>query len=249
MTQNPKADIVLEHNRLETHEFLRNRNAYYVIKRAIDFSVAFLGLIFLLPLFLFLMVLIRIDSPGPVFFIQLRVGTKCFRANNRSYWQPFLFKFIKFRTMVNNADPSLHQNFVKSYITGDDKGMNTCQSEQTEVKKLIHDPRVTRVGRILRKTSLDELPQLLNILKGDMSLVGPRPAIPYEVKTYQPWHYQRFQGMQGLTGLWQVTARSSATFDDMVKLDIEYLENQSTRLDLIILLKTPYVVLCCKGAH
>jgi lipopolysaccharide/colanic/teichoic acid biosynthesis glycosyltransferase len=113
---------------------------------------------------------------------------------------------------------------------------------------LIHDPRVTRVGKFLRKSSLDELPQLWNIFRGEMSLVGPRPAIPYEVEEYQRWHLRRLEAMSGLTGLWQVTARSSANFDEIIRLDIEYIENQSFLLDIKILLKTPFVVLRGKGA-
>jgi lipopolysaccharide/colanic/teichoic acid biosynthesis glycosyltransferase len=190
-----------------------------------------------------------LDSPGPIFFKQTRVGVKRIKSNGKYYWQPVHFVFFKFRTMVHNADPSLHQDYVKSFINDEKKGMTESQGEETYIKKLVHDPRITRVGRFLRKTSLDEIPQFLNILKGDMSLVGPRPAIPYEVAEYKPWHFQRLRGMQGLTGLWQVTARSSSDFDDMVRLDIEYLENQSIWSDLKIVLKTPYTVLSCKGAH
>jgi lipopolysaccharide/colanic/teichoic acid biosynthesis glycosyltransferase len=192
---------------------------------------------------------IIIDSPGPVIFVQERVGTKRIKKNEQYFWQQFYFNCYKFRTMVHNADPSLHQKYIQAYINADEEGMSNCQGEKSNVKKLIHDPRVTRLGCFLRKTSLDELPQFMNILKGDMSLVGPRPAIPYELEEYKPWHFQRLQGMQGLTGLWQVTARSSVDFDEMVRLDIEYLENQSAWLDIKIVLKTPYTILHCRGAH
>ena len=123
------------------------------------------------------------------------------------------------------------------------------EGDDNSTHKMIKDPRVTRLGRILRKASLDELPQLWNILIGEMSLVGPRPAILYELAEYRPWHFQRLQAKPGLSGLWQVTARSSVEFDEMVKLDIEYIKHQSLWLDLKIILKTPIVVLSGKGAH
>lgn len=225
------------------------RKYYYFTKRLIDFCAAFLALIFLLPAFAIIAIAIVIDSPGPVIFNQTRVGVKRAKKNNEYSWERFDFNCYKFRTMVHNADASLHQKYIKAYINADEAAMADCQGEQSQIKKLIHDPRITRVGCFLRKTSLDELPQFWNILKGDMSLVGPRPAIPYEVDMYNPWHFKRFEGMQGLTGLWQVTARSSADFDEMVKLDIDYLKNQSGWLDTIIVLKTPFVIMIQKGAH
>jgi lipopolysaccharide/colanic/teichoic acid biosynthesis glycosyltransferase len=127
--------------------------------------------------------------------------------------------------------------------------MNALQGEATETRKLIHDPRIIRPGTLLRKLSIDELPQLWNVLLGDMSLVGPRPAIPYEVEVYQPWHLKRLQAQPGITGLQQVTARNTMDFDEQVKLDIEYVENQSLWLDLKIMFKTPFAVLLAKGAH
>ena len=244
-----KADITQEPEPIRAWELLRISNFYYLFKRFVDFWFSLLFMIILMPFFAIIWIAIIIDSPGPALFIQERVGAVPIKRNNRIHWQPFHFKCYKFRTMKHNADPSIHQNYVEAYINGDNDGMNKCQGEDPQIKKLTHDPRITRVGRILRKTSLDELPQFGNILKGDMSLVGPRPAIPYEVEMYKPWHCQRLQGMQGLTGLWQVTARSSADFDEMVRLDIEYLEEQSTWLDIKIVLKTPFVVILGKGAH
>jgi lipopolysaccharide/colanic/teichoic acid biosynthesis glycosyltransferase len=127
--------------------------------------------------------------------------------------------------------------------------MAAVQGEENSTRKLVNDPRITRIGKILRKTSLDELPQLVNILAGEMSWVGPRPAIIYELEEYQTWHFHRFSATPGLTGLWQITARCSADFDEMVKLDIDYIEQQSMWLDIKIIFKTPFVVLSCKGAH
>jgi lipopolysaccharide/colanic/teichoic acid biosynthesis glycosyltransferase len=249
MIQNTKTEIYLERDPVQTLEIIGGRRRYYAIKRGIDICFSFFGMIILLPLFAMISILILVDSPGPVFFTQIRVGAKRIKRDGKYFWQPVHFNFFKFRTMIHNADPSLHQDYVKSFIKADQIGMTDCQGEDTQVKKLVHDPRITRVGHFLRKTSLDELPQFLNILIGDMSLVGPRPAIPYEVAEYKSWHFQRLHGMQGLTGLWQVTARSSSDFDEMVRLDIEYLEKQSGWLDLKIVLKTPYAVLFCKGAH
>lgn len=127
--------------------------------------------------------------------------------------------------------------------------MDRLQGKKTETRKLENDSRITRVGRFLRKYSLDELPQFLNVLRGDMSLVGPRPPIDYEVDLYKPWHMKRFMARQGLTGLWQVTARSTASFEEMVQLDIEYIEKKSLWLDIKIIAKTPFVMIAGKGAR
>ena len=214
-----------------------------------DISLSALILLLFFPFLILIGIVIALDSPGPVFFVQKRIGTKRIKDDDGYRWERKTFCCYKFRTMVCNADSSLHKKYVEALIKKDEKSMAGCQGEETKVRKLVHDPRITKVGRILRKTSLDELPQFWNILKGDMSLVGPRPAIPYEVDLYKSWHHGRYQGMTGLTGLWQVTARSSADFDEMVRLDIDYLNNKSLWLDLKILIKTPFVVILCKGAH
>jgi lipopolysaccharide/colanic/teichoic acid biosynthesis glycosyltransferase len=122
------------------------------------------------------------------------------------------------------------------------------QGGDTQIRKLVNDPRVTRIGRFLRKSSIDEIPQFINVVKGEMSLVGPRPAIPYEVEMYKPWHCRRLETIPGITGLWQVTARSLVDFDEIINLDIQYIDQQSFWLDLKILIKTPKAVLFCKGA-
>jgi len=133
-------------------------------------------------------------------------------------------------------------------MSEDKQRMADLQGGETQIRKLTHDPRITHLGRILRISSLDETPQFWNVLKGDMSLVGPRPAIPYEVEMYKPWYRRRLETKPGITGLWQVTARCSADFEESVRLDIHYIEEQSLWLDIKILLKTPLAVISCKGA-
>jgi lipopolysaccharide/colanic/teichoic acid biosynthesis glycosyltransferase len=224
-------------------------SAYYLLKRLIDLMLSLLALIILIPINIILAILIRLDTPGPIIFKQKRVGSQRIRRNGNYEWITTEFICYKFRTMFADSDSDLHQKYIEAYINNDEDGMVEVQGDNTEVKKLINDPRITKVGRILRKTSLDELPQFWNIFRGDMSLVGPRPAIPYEIPLYKQWHLNRLQGKPGLTGLWQVTARCSTEFDEMVRLDIEYLENQSTRFDLIILMRTPFIVISGKGAH
>jgi lipopolysaccharide/colanic/teichoic acid biosynthesis glycosyltransferase len=150
--------------------------------------------------------------------------------------------------MVCNADPTLHKSYIKALINKDSESMAALQGGDNQIRKLTHDPRVTRLGKFLRKSSIDEIPQFINVIKGEMSLVGPRPAIPYEVEMYKPWHYRRLETKPGITGLWQVTARSTADFDEIIKLDIQYIEQQSFLFDLKILMKTPIAVLFCRGA-
>lgn len=221
---------------------------YYLAKRLVDILVASLALLISLPLVLLIVIFIKLDSPGPAFFVQPRVGA---RKNGRfsSAWQRIQFPCFKFRTMQCNADTKLHQQYIKAFIDKDEAQMAALQGEEVATRKLVHDKRITRVGQFLRRTSLDELPQFWNVLRGEMSVVGPRPAIPYELECYQPWHFQRLNAKPGITGLWQVTARSSAEFDDMVKLDIEYIRTPSLWRDLMIMLKTPWVMICCIGAH
>jgi len=213
-----------------------------------DVFIAILALLFFLPLMVVVAILIVIDSPGPIFFIQNRVGARRYIHNHTEKWGFITFPCIKFRTMMHNSDPSLHQAYIKAYMNNDEEGMTALQGKDTMVRKLTNDPRITRLGKFLRKTSIDELPQLINVIQGEMSLVGPRPAIPYEVEMYKPWHYHRLETMPGITGLWQVTARSSADFDDMVRIDLDYIQRQSLWFDLKILIKTPYEVILCRGA-
>lgn len=227
----------------------RTRSGYFICKRGLDVIVAAAALIFLFPFMLLIAIMIKIDSKGPAIFVQERVGSRRPRKSHFSNWNTVLFDCYKFRTMVCNADPTLHKAYVHALISNDCQGMADIQGQETKVRKLVADPRVTQVGSFLRKYSLDELPQFWNILVGDMTLVGPRPPIPYEVEMYEPWHHLRLQAKPGLTGLWQVTGRSCADFDVMVKQDIEYIQNQNFWLDLEILLRTPLAVLSARGAH
>ena len=154
------------------------------------------------------------------------------------------FRMFKFRSMVTGASKEIHKEFVTRLIKGE-----IAQEGPGKTLKIINDPRVTTVGRILRKTSLDELPQLINVLKGEMSLVGPRPCLPYEFEIYKDWHKKRTSVRPGITGLWQVLGRSEVSFEDMILLDLYYIYNRSMDLDLGILFETIFVVLKKKGAH
>jgi len=223
---------------------------YYFIKRLLDVTLVTLALGLIWPLMLIIALAIKFDSQGPVIFSQERVGVRRRRVNGKYSWEQTRFTCHKFRSMKVNAEQDLHRKFVEAYIAGDQERMKAIQPDKGgAVKfKLNGDPRVTAVGKFLRKTSLDELPQLWNVLRGDLSLVGPRPAIPYEVESYSPWHVRRLEAIQGMTGLWQVKGRGELGFNEMVELDIEYVEKQSFVLDLKILVGTLPAVLLSKGA-
>lgn len=227
----------------------KERAGYYISKRILDFGIALVLLLLLFPLMILIAALIFIYSPGPVFFVQERVGAKRLFKNQEAYWKKANFRCIKFRTMKLNADSAIHQAYFKALIENNEEQMAALQNHATKVRKLVKDARIIRPGHFLRKLSLDELPQLWNVLRGEMSLVGPRPAIPYEVEMYKPWYLRRLEAQPGITGLQQITARCTADFDQQVKLDIEYVENQSFLLDLMIILKTPLVVFSTKGAY
>jgi lipopolysaccharide/colanic/teichoic acid biosynthesis glycosyltransferase len=202
-------------------------------KRALDVVLSTILLVDLLPVFGLCALAIRLESRGPVLFRQQRIGQD---------GQPFTM--LKFRSMYVDADARAHQAFVTSFIRGTAEGQPTGDGQ---VYKLVRDSRVTRVGRWLRKTSLDELPQLINVLRGEMSLVGPRPPLPYEVAQYTPADLRRLAARPGITGLWQVSGRSKTTFAEMVALDLAYIRTRSLRTDLAILLKTIPVVF--EGAY
>lgn len=221
---------------------------YYLIKRVIDVLLASFFLVILSPIMAVIAILIILDSRGSAIFYQERVGSKRWTHGGFSYWQRSGFTCYKFRTMVRNADSSLHRSYVQAHINNDHKSMDKLQGDKTETRKLVRDPRVTRLGKFLRKSSLDELPQFWNVIKGDMSLVGPRPPIMYEVEEYEPWHLQRLEGLPGLTGLWQVSGRSSMDFDDSVRLDIHYINTRSLSQDLKIIIKTPLAIITTRGA-
>jgi lipopolysaccharide/colanic/teichoic acid biosynthesis glycosyltransferase len=222
-------------------DLVRRRDARWIsraVKRTIDLIGSITGLLLLSPVMLAVAVGIKATSPGPVLFRQRRIG---------QHGVPFTF--LKFRSMHAVNDPQIHRDYVTRLIAGD-SGTRHCDSNGKVSFKLTHDPRVTRLGRLLRRTSLDELPQLLNVVMGTMSLVGPRPPIAYEVAAYDVWHRRRLLEMKpGITGLWQVSGRSSRSFDEMVRLDIRYAQRWSTGLDLRILLKTPGAVLSGDDAY
>ncbi len=212
----------------------------FFMKRAMDISGSIIALVIFSPIFLIVPLLIKFTSKGPVLFRQERIGQ--FEKK---------FMFLKFRTMCVNNDSSIHQEYTKklireqkSYAVNKDNGDKTC------IYKMKDDPRITPIGRFLRKMSLDEFPQFINVLKGEMSLVGPRPPIPYELDNYDIWHKRRVLEIKpGITGLWQVKGRSRTTFDEMVRLDLKYVREWSLWLDTKILFQTPKAVLNGKGAY
>lgn len=222
--------------------------SYYLLKRVMDVSIVLLSLLFLLPLLAIIALIIKLDSPGSALFVQERVGAKRVTINGRTRWVVQTFPFFKFRTMRTDADSKLHEEYMKAYIAGDESKMAQQDGKSSESYKLTGDPRVTRVGKFLRATSLDELPQLWNVLRGDMSLVGPRPPIPYEVEMYNKEHFGRFGTLPGITGLWQVSGRCETTFEEMVELDLEYIEMKSVMQDLKILFMTIPAVISERGA-
>jgi exopolysaccharide biosynthesis polyprenyl glycosylphosphotransferase len=205
-----------------------------ILKRTSDLLMSAFAIALLFPLWLLVALLIKLDSKGPVFYTQERVG-----MDGR------LFLLYKFRTMIAGADSELHREYQRAFIAG--RAEANLDNEKKPTYKLLADPRITRVGRFLRKTSLDEVPQLLNVLLGDMSLVGPRPPIPYEVEAYELWHRKRLDMKPGLTGLWQVSGRNRLPFEEMVRLDLFYIENWSLLLDLKIILRTGFVMLGREG--
>jgi lipopolysaccharide/colanic/teichoic acid biosynthesis glycosyltransferase len=216
-------------------ELVPTRGYYLALKRAFDIVVTLVLLIVLLPAMLLCALAVRLESPGPVLFRQQRAG----QAGR-------LFTLLKYRSMYANCDPALHREYATAFV----RGTADVQSDgKTQVYKLTDDPRVTRVGRWLRRTSLDELPQLFNVLQGTMSLVGPRPPIPYELEEYQPVHWQRLSVKPGITGIWQVYGRSVSTFDEMVQMDLQYIRERSLLLDLKLLIKTFPIVIGGRGAH
>lgn len=223
---------------------------YRAAKRVLDVVVASLALVLLSPLLLALAVAIRLESPGPAIFRQRRIGGRWVRGNDERTWALVPFTLYKFRTMHVDADESIHRDYMAAYLAGDDQRLRTLRPERRngESFKPANDARITRVGRILRKLSLDELPQLWNVVRGDMSLVGPRPPLPYEVEMYQARHLRRLASPPGLTGLAQVRGRAAIGVDDLVRLDLEYLERRSMWLDLKILVLTVPAVVTARGA-
>jgi len=208
-----------------------------ITKRLIDVAGSLLLLGILSPVFLIIAAAIKLTSRGPILFRQKRVG---------EHGTPFTF--LKFRSMYMNNDSNEHREYLRQLIAGQAE-RKSADGKTQGVFKLANDPRITTVGRMLRRSSLDELPQLINVLRGEMSLVGPRPPLPYEVEVYATWHRRRLlEAKPGITGLWQVHGRSRVEFDDMVRLDLRYARDCSPLLDLKILLQTPKAVMGGDGA-
>jgi lipopolysaccharide/colanic/teichoic acid biosynthesis glycosyltransferase len=200
------------------------------VRRVRDIVGAVTCLVLLAPILLVVAIAIRLDSPGPALFRQRRVGLGL---------KPFMV--IKFRTMWSDSDAAPHREYVSALIDGEP------QPGAEGLYKLEGDARVTRVGRLLRRWSVDEVPQLWNVLRGEMSLVGPRPVLAYEVERYPPWYFGRFRVRPGMTGLWQVSGRNRRTYEEMVALDVRYVATQSLRADAAILLRTVWVVVARRG--
>jgi exopolysaccharide biosynthesis polyprenyl glycosylphosphotransferase len=223
----PRADIhLVEGLPLLTVPPARLRRSSFITKRVVDLAGAAFLILLTAPIFVVAAVRIRRESPGPVFFRQTRLGTN---------EQPFTA--LKFRTMKVDTDDAEHREYIQQTMSAD------ATMNDNGTYKLSRDDAVTPFGRFLRKTSLDELPQLLNVLRGEMSLVGPRPCIPYETEFFQPHHYDRFLVPQGLTGLWQVTARANSTFGEALEMDVAYVRGWSVGLDIRLLLRTPFALL------
>ncbi len=205
---------------------------YQAAKRVVDIVFSVLAIVLGFPIFVACAIAIQLDSAGPILFVQERIGKDGKR-----------FNIYKFRTMQHSLDDSNHRAFMKAFVNGKigseaDESDNATQ----QVYKPIQESQVTRVGRILRRTSLDELPQIFNVFRGEMSLVGPRPNVPWEVEEYKPWHRERLKVLPGVTGLAQVYGRSSLSFDHIVQYDIEYIEKQSLFMDLEIMWRTVQVI-------
>lgn len=214
----------------------KHQRLYPVVKRLFDLVLGLIAVIVLAPVFLVIALLIKLDSEGPVLFRQVRVG-----KNGKE------FVCYKFRSMVHNADQSAFEQFVKQAMKGNPdspKGMN----QPFRLKTDWHDPRITRVGRVLRRTTLDELPQLFNVIKGEMSLVGPRPDVPASVEEYTAFERKRLEVLPGMAGLWVASGRANLTVRDMFKLDAKYVDQCSFWTDLKILLKTIPAVIRGEGA-
>ena len=208
----------------------------YLIKRVFDVTCAWIILAFALPVIALAALAILIFDGGPIFFRQERIGV-----------QGHPFRMFKLRTMRVAAADGVHREYVQKWISNGHNGAAHVHGADEKLFKLPDDPRITSLGKILRRFSIDELPQLFNVVRGDMSLIGPRPALPYELELYQDWHRRRLGGMPGITGLWQVSGRNHLSFDDMVRLDVQYLEEWSLVTDVRILLQTIPVLIRGEG--
>jgi lipopolysaccharide/colanic/teichoic acid biosynthesis glycosyltransferase len=216
----------------------KKKKSSLAIKTGMDIAGSLSALMVLSPVFLVLAALVKLTSRGPVFFRQERVG----HCGTR-------FILLKFRSMQVSTDDKIHKDYVRNFIAGKDQAASETRKKKKPFK-ITNDPRVTWIGKFMRRTSLDELPQFWNVLRGDMSLVGPRPPIPYELDSYDLWHRRRLlEAVPGITGLWQVQGRSKTTFNEMVRLDLQYSRSWSPILDVKILLQTPRAVFSGDGAY
>jgi lipopolysaccharide/colanic/teichoic acid biosynthesis glycosyltransferase len=224
------------------------RRLYFISKRVLDFFVAAVLLAILSPLMLLLAILIKLDSSGPAIFRQTRVGLRRRRTGRDAIWELRTFTFYKFRSMVHGADPTIHRDFTRALLSNDQATVKEMLAGEANLKKMTNDARITRFGRFVRKASLDELPQLWNVLKGEMALVGPRPPTVYEAEMYNRWQGQRMGAVPGMTGLWQTNGRCCHGYDEMIEHDLKYIHQQSLWLDIKILALTPVTVLKAQGA-
>lgn len=216
-----------------------NKHGYFIAKRVFDILVASLLLVLLAPVFLMTILLVRLDSSGPIFFVQKRMGAKRIRRAEMTVWQPVEFDFYKFRSMYHNADESIHKEYIEGWVHGRVNVENTVENRL----RMQDDPRVTRIGHFLRSTNLDELPQLFNVIKGDMSLVGPRPVPIYEIESYRQDHYERLASVPGVISLSQVNGQGRTTLERQVQMDVEYIHQQSLSRDISILISIPLEVI------
>jgi len=212
----------------------KNSWVFNKIKHGLDALITLLLFLLLLPLFMVIGISIKLSSPGPVFYRAKAIG-----KNGKQ------FIMYKFRSMKVENGCDVHKNYVTKLIKGEIRG----EGDEGQAFKITDDPRITFVGKLLRKFSLDELPQLINVLKGDMSLVGPRPCLPYEFEVYKDWHKKRLSIRPGISGLWQIAGRSAVTFEDMVMLDLYYIYNRSVLMDMNVLYETFFAVVSKRGAY
>jgi lipopolysaccharide/colanic/teichoic acid biosynthesis glycosyltransferase len=243
---------------------------YLIVKSVMDRTLAIILIIFSSPLFLLIGLCIRLDSPGPIFFRQTRVGfnRRTEAERRKQYFSSRIavehrlasnrrvrnlcarpFTMLKFRTMQISVDEQIHKEYMLRFMRNQIPAGEAGGKARNACYKLEADSRVTRVGRWLRRTSLDELPQIINVARGEMSLVGPRPSLPYEVEKFEDWQKARLNPLPGMTGWWQVTGRSQVPFDEMIRMDLYYADHCSWMLDLKILLLTPWAVLSGVGAR
>lgn len=231
--------------RVPSQKTRSRRAGRLVVKRGFDVVAAAVLFVALTPLFLLVAVAIKLDSPGPALFRQERVGARPRLRRGATEWRVETFRIYKFRTMRSGGDDAAHEEYIESFVRGSAVG----SGKDGASFKLVGDMRVTRLGRLLRRASIDELPQLVNVLKGEMSLVGPRPIPTYEVAHYEPWHMERFHALPGMTGYWQVYGRGDVPFSEMMRMDIHYVRNESFRLDLQLLALTIPAVVSGRGAE